>query len=320
MALLITGAMGRIGYEAARRAAADGTNVVAQYRSTFLAAEAKAAGPSVTWVSCDLTDRAAVERVLTTHSIDACIHLAVIPNDVMARPDPLRTFDINAGAVAALLDAARRQQWRRFVFVSSGAVIQATPDWNTPLTEDAPVSPLTIYGTTKYCAELLTRMYRTQYGVSAASVRISRVYGPSIADDELPLRGPIPTFLKKAVAGIPIREKSGANYVASFTYMDDVVDGLLVLARAPTLKHDVYHLEAGVNYSVAQVAAAIRASVPGATVEIGPGSEPWSAGSKLRPPLNGDRLFRETGFKVSTNLEMGIKKYADWLRARADRR
>jgi nucleoside-diphosphate-sugar epimerase len=317
MALLITGAMGRIGYEVTQRAAADGMNVVAQYRSTFRAAEAAALGASVTWVSCELADRAAVERMVNEQRIDTCIHLAAIPNDVIARPDPVRAFNANVGAVPILLDAARRQKWRRFVFVSTGAVIQTTPDWKTALTEDAPASPLTIYGTTKYCAELMTRMFRTQYDVSAASVRISRVYGPSIADDDLPLRGPIPVLLKKAVASIPIREKSGADYVASFTYIDDVVAGLLALARAPKLNHDVYHLEAGVNYSLAQVVAAIRASVPGATIELGPGTEPWSIGSKLRPPLGGDRLFRDTGFKVSTSLETGIQKYADWLRARS---
>lgn len=249
MTLLITGAMGRIGYELVRRVSADGTSVIAQYHSTFHTVEAAALGSLVTWVGCDLSDVAAVERMITEHRIDSCIHLAAIPNDAMARPDPLRAFNTNVGAVAVLLDGARRQQWRRFIYVSTGAVIQAPLDWNTPLTEDATTSPLTTYGTTKFCAELTTRMFRAEYGVSAASVRISRVYGPSIADDELPLRGPIPTFLKKAIAGIPIREKSGADYVASFTYIDDVVSGLLALAGAPTLAYDVYHLESGINFS-----------------------------------------------------------------------
>ena len=64
-------------------------------------------------------------------------------------------------------------------------------DPKVPIFEDAPPDPTNVYGTTKHCAELLTRMYRRQFDLEAATVRISWVYGPPLVTDS-PARGPIP--------------------------------------------------------------------------------------------------------------------------------
>lgn len=317
MAVLVTGGMGHVGQEVVRRAAAAGEHVIAQYRSTYRNEDARALGDKVKWVSCDLADPNAVAAMCDAHPIDACIHSAAVSNEKYARPQPLAAVSANIGGTANLLDAARRKKWRRFLFVSTGSVFQNVTDASLPIAEDAAPTVTNIYSTTKYCGELMTSMYRTQFGLSATVVRISWVYGPPLVTDDPP-RGPVPAFLLAALTGKPVLLASGADFAASFTYVADVADGLIAAWRADTLNHEVYHLGSGENYTARQVADAVRVAVPGAVIELGAGTEPWTIHTKMRGPLAGNRLFTDTGFRVGHSLEDGVRAYADWMRANPD--
>jgi nucleoside-diphosphate-sugar epimerase len=308
--------MGHVGREVVRHAAAAGATVVAQYRATYRDGDARDAGSRVHWLACDLSDAAAVERLCEAHPIDACIHAAAVPNEKYARPQPLAAINANIGGTANLLDVARRQGWRRFLSVSTGSVFQDASDPATPILEDAPPAVTNVYSTTKYCGELLTAMYRSQFGLSAAVVRISWVYGPPLVTDDAP-RGPIPAFLRAALTGRPIRLESGADFAASFTYVGDVAAGLIAAWRCAALNHAVYHLGSGENYSARRVADAVRGAVPGAVIELGAGTEPWTTHTRMRGPLGGNRLREDAGFTVRYSLEEGVRAYADWMRANA---
>jgi nucleoside-diphosphate-sugar epimerase len=316
MALLITGGMGHVGLELVGQALAAGEAVVAPYRNTFVEAEAAALGDGVTWVRCDLADSFEVADLVGRHGIDGCIHAAAVPNDRYARPDPRAAFQSNVTASENLAELARRNGWRRFLYVSTGSVFQRLTDFQSPVLEDAAPSPFTVYGVTKRCGELLTTMHREEYGLSAASVRISWVYGPPMVPPvrDLP-RGPVPALLRQALAGETVREESGGDFAASFTYVGDVAAGLLAAYRAERLSHDIYHLGSGENYDTFRVAEAVRAAVPGVEIELGPGTEPWTTYNTMRGPLAGSRLLEDTGFEPAHSLEAGIQAFADWMRA-----
>jgi nucleoside-diphosphate-sugar epimerase len=312
--LLVTGATGHVAREVVRQALAAGDEVVAPYRDAPGEDDTPEA-PGLTWVRCDLADPAAVARLGDDHAVDACIHGAAISNEAYARPQPLAAIHGNVGASANLLDAARRQSWRRFILISTGSVFQQQSDATRPILEDALPTPVDIYATTKHCAEQLTRMYRTLFELEAATIRISWVYGPPVVSDS-PTRGPIPMFLRRALAGIPLREPSGADAAASYTYVGDVAAGLLAACRAPALSHAVYHLGCGVNFTTGEVAEAVKAAVPGAVIELGPGGEPWTTYTAPRGPLAGSRLSDDTGFSLTpSSLAAGVKAYAEWMRA-----
>lgn len=313
MAVLITGATGHVGYAVVRWAAARGRSVVATYHAGMPEAQARALGPGVSWVACDLADRAAVERLAEAHEIDACIHLAAISNEAYARPDPAAAVHVNVGATANLLEAGRQRGWRRFILVSTGGVFQNVPA-HTPILEDAHPNPSNIYGSTKYAAELVVAMYRAQFGMEASAVRISWVYGPPVVSDS-PARGPIPSLLMTALRGEARRDPSGGDFAASFTFVADVAEGLLAAADAPRLRHAIYHLGPGRNYTAREVAQAIEAAVPGAVIELGPGCEPWTAFTAMRGPLAGSRFVEDTGYAVRHGLVEGIAVYAEWMRA-----
>jgi len=312
VALLVTGAMGHVGREVVRQALAAGADVVAQYRTSFSGRDV-AFGGNIAWAQCDLADFDATWAICETHAIDSCIHSAAISNEKFARPQPLPTVNANIGGTVALLDIARRQNWNRFLFVSTGSVFQNASDATKPILEDQTPSVTNIYSTTKYCGELLTQMYRSQFGLSAAVVRISWVYGPPLVTDEEP-RGPVPAFLKATLAGKPIRLPSGGDFAASFTYVCDVAAGLLAAWCAPVLKHGVYHLGSGENYTARRVADAVRAAVPSADIQLGGGTDPWTLHTGMRGPLAGTRLREDAGFIVKRSLEDGVREFADWMR------
>jgi len=312
MTLLVTGATGHVGGEIVRQAMKRDMPVIAVARDAVGEAEVQAF-PSVKWLQCDLADTDAVMALTARNPIDACIHAAAISNEAYARPDPRGAIATNVGATANLLEAARLASWRRFVLISTGSVFSLNSDTTRPILEDQAPGVANVYSTTKLCAELLTSMYRTEYGLSASTVRISWVFGPPIISDQ-PMRGPIPSYLLRALQGIAIRE-GGAEFAASFTYVADAAGGLLAAATAPELRHPIYHLGHGVNFTAGQAAAAVRSAVPGAVIELTGGTEPWTRYTSLRGPLAGDRLRADTGYSPTHTLEAGVRAYADWMRA-----
>jgi UDP-glucuronate 4-epimerase len=316
MPILITGAMGHVGYETVRQALSLGHEVIAQYRNVFREADATALGRNVQWVRCDLADATQVAALVERPGIEGCIHTAAMPNEQFARQDPVGTVDANIVAVSRLLDAARARSWRRFVNVSTGSVFQNATDVSKPILEDATPSVTNIYSTTKYAGELVTRMYRSQFGVPAATVRISWVYGPPLVPRvrQNP-RGPIPVFLKLALGGHEIREPGGRDFGATYTYVVDVAAGLLAAYGADKLSHAVYHLSGGRNITTDEVAVAVRAAVPGCVIEVGPGTAPWTDHTRMRGPLAGTRLLEDAGFAPRFTLEQGVAQFADWMRA-----
>lgn len=308
--VLITGGTGHVGRETVRQAIERGWAVLATFRSGT-----PEPINGVQWLRLDLRDRDQTEKALGAIHIDCVIHTAAAPNEEICRPDPLGAIRANVDAVAILLDQARRKNWGRLINVSTGSVFQNSSDESHPILEDTPPSVTNVYSTTKACGEMLTRMFRTQYGLSAATARISWVYGPPLlpANRSNP-RGPIPWFLRCAMRGEAINEKSGGDFAASFTHVSDVAAGLLALAASPTLNHDVYHVGSGINFTTHQVADAVRAACPGVIIEIGPGTAPWTDHTKMRAPLAGTKLFDDTGFRPALGLSEGIRHFANWIR------
>ena len=318
--LLITGGMGHVGYETVKQAASLGIEIVAQYLSTFREDDAAALGSNVTWVRCDLSDEYDVAMLAAEHEIEGCIHIAAIPNDEIGFPQPLRTFQSNVVGTELILEMARRLAWRRFILVSTGSVFQQLPDAVTPIPEDTPPSPRSLYAVTKRSAEMMTEVYASTYGLSAASVRISWIFGPPLVPPHFDApRGPIPEFLRRALRGEEINEPSGGDFAASFTFVPDCAAGLLAMWKAERLNHAIYHLGSGRNYSAFNVADAVRKAVPGAEISLGGGTAPWTETTVMRGPLSCDRMAEDFGYRPQHDLERGVAAFADWMRANSDR-
>ena len=89
-------------------------------------------------------------------------------------------------------------------------------------------------------------------------------------------------------------------------------------AAAPQLRHPVYHLGHGINFTAGEAAAAVRKAVPGAIIELAGGTEPWTRYTSMRGSLAGGKFRNDTGYTPVHSLEAGVAAYADWMRAHPD--
>ncbi len=319
MSVLVTGTMGHVGYMTALACAEAGLDVIAHYHSTYNAKWAQAAGPRVTWVKGDVTDFAHLLELAERHGVEGAIHSAALPNDTVCRPVPAHSVAVNVLSAQHLLELARQRKWRRVVFVSTGAVYQAS-DPKGFIRETDPATPGNVYGTTKHMGELLVNMYQRTYGVSACTVRVSWVWGPPLIPIGLEgPRGPIPYFLIRAVRGEKVSEATGGEFIANFTYVKDVARALLLAYRKDSLPSNLYNVSNGEHYSVAQIVETIRRVLPDVEMSVGPGMKPWIDYTVLRGSFDITRIRTELGFEVQYPLERAIGDYAAWLKANLPR-
>lgn len=313
MTLLVTGAMGHVGFELVARLAPHRA-VLGQYNVRFRDAEAQERAPAARWSACDLTDPIALDRLCRDHAVSDCIHLAAVSNEALAKPDPMHAFHVNAGATVNLLEAARRLGWRRFINCSTGSVFRdADPDKVIP--EDYAVDADTIYGATKACGELMTTAFRAQYGLDVVSIRLSRVYGPPIREATVG-RGLIPAILIGAMQGELRGELPYGNFQGGFTHIDDVLEGLVAILGAEKLRHAAYNLGPPRNYTIAELVDLVRKLVPDTDIAISFGSASDTTVRSGRGPFAVTRLTADTGFTARIELQEGVTSYHRWLMGR----
>jgi nucleoside-diphosphate-sugar epimerase len=306
--------MGHVGYATVLACKSAGLDVVAHDQLNFDPEVAKAAGASATWVRGDVTDWPGLLEIAREHNVDGVIHSAALANDYVCRPIPLFATHVNVLSTQNLLELARQLKWRRVVYVSTGAVYQAS-DPDGFIRETDPPSPKNVYATTKYMSELLVNMYIKTYGVSACVVRASWVWGPPLITRgfEGP-RGPIPYFLIRALRGEAVHEPSGGEFIANFTYVKDLASALVNAYCKESLPSNLYNVSNGEHYSTAQIVDVIKEVVPDADLSVGPGMTPWLDYTVLRGSFDISRVKKELGFEVEYPLQRGIADYAAWLK------
>ncbi len=307
MTLLITGADGFVGRRLAQVSVAKGLDVLA------VDAGFGARSPRANELQLDLTDPCDLARLAEMQNIEGCIHLAAVSTERAAQENPTKAKAVNVTATQALLEMACAKGWRRFVTASTASVFQDVDLKVSGIPEETPPSPRQLYARTKHRAEQLTSHFRQSRGVSAASVRLTGVYGPPRVPTG-PVAIPIAPMLKRALTEETVAYDSGGDWANAYTYVDDAAGGLLALFQADQLNHDIFHLSPGQNHTAYQIATAIEAVVPGASVRLGSGTDPWGQSLVARPPLIGARLKSDTGFTPQVTLNEGIRRFADWMR------
>ncbi len=168
----------------------------------------------------DLRERSVIDRIVA--GCDGIVHLAAVSRVVWAQRDPDRCWATNVGALENLLaatDAGQGSPW--IVFASSREVYGHAA--TLPVTEDSPLRPVNVYARSKVEGERLMTS-ALQRGRRGAIVRFSNVYG-SVLDHADRV---VPAFARAAASGEPIRV-DGSRNTFDFTFVDDVVDGLLAL-------------------------------------------------------------------------------------------
>ena len=319
MAILVTGAAGFIGYHVADALLARGEQVVGidnlnDYYDTRLKQarlDRLMAHSGFAFHRLDISDRNLVDDLIRNNKeIDRIVHLAAQAGVRYSLVDPYAYVQANVMGHLVILEAARRiDRLRHLVYASSSSVYgtnQALPFAEA----DRVDTPVSLYAATKRADELMSYSYGHLFGIKQTGLRFFTVYGPWGRPDMAYY-----SFAKAIVAGEPITLYDGGSLRRDFTYIDDIVAGVLgVLDHPPDGVPPVRVLNIGNHRSelVGTLITELERSL-GRTAVVR---------SAPRPPSDVAETFASveainalTGFAPTTLLHEGIPRFVAWFRA-----
>jgi nucleoside-diphosphate-sugar epimerase len=278
----------------------------------------------------DVRDPSGWSAELDRHEITEVVHGATVTpisrgsaEEARVQPEalaPAKIVEVNLMGTVQLLEWARQNQHLgRFVYVSSGSVYRHHgPDWSREaLPEDGYVAPLTLYGISKFAAEMVVNRYADLFGLSAASVRLSSIYGPMDRATESRNFRHVPNRVAQmALDGVVIRPNS-LEPIGDYLHSVDAARAILALAQAPQLRYRHYNVASGVAVSIGEIIGWAAEKVPGVRHEVSTGD---AANVVQDPNLSGGmwgaydiaRLERDTAWRPRPVRE-AFHDYMDWL-------
>jgi UDP-glucuronate 4-epimerase len=314
MAILLTGAAGFIGYHTARALLARGEQVIgvdrvdAYYDIRLKEARLeKLAGKGFSFVRADVADREAM-LALVSDDITHVVHLAAQAGVRFSMIDPYAYVNSNVMGHVVMLELARLlPRLEHFLYASSSSVYGLNRD--LPFKESARVDqPSSLYAATKRSGELISHAYGHLYGLRQTGLRFFTVYGPWGRPD-MAYYG----FAKAIMAGEPITLYECGRLKRDFTYVDDIVAGVVgALDRPPGAGEAPRVLNIGNHRSetVSHLVALLEASL-GRRAIIRDSERPASDVAETWASV--DAIGSLTGFAPTTPLEAGIPRFAAWF-------
>ncbi len=327
--ILVTGAAGFIGFHVCQALLNQGHRVVGvDNLNTYYDVNLKLArlnelrpSPGFHFERLELSDRSATETFFARHRPQQVIHLAAQPGVRYSLENPHAYVDSNLVGFMNVLEGCRHQGVEHLVYASSSSVYGANR--TLPFATDQNVDrPISLYAATKKANELMAHTYSHLYGLPATGLRFFTVYGPWGRPDMALFK-----FTQAIVEGQPIQLYNYGQMERDFTYIDDIVDGVVrVLAQPPEVSapeidpetenpalvpapHRLFNI--GNNRPVALLHFV-------ETLEVALGI---TAQTQLLPMQPGDvpatyadiaDLTAAVGFVPRTPIEVGIPKFVDW--------
>jgi nucleoside-diphosphate-sugar epimerase len=294
--ILITGASGLVGYPLSKLLAARGDRVVG-----LDPADPPAAIDGVTHIGEGFGDYAAMLALLQEHEIGRIVHAGGISGPMLANDAPHLITGTNLVSTLDLAEAAYRTGVARFVYCSSGSAYGVTPD--SPVREDTPFRPTTLYGATKAASDLVLMAYRAEYGLDAIGLRYSSVYGPRRTTDCA-----IRTMIEDAMSGRETKLDWGAGEFWPFVYVEDIVAATAAAVHAPPTSQYAYNVAGPDMPAVQRIAELVFESFPNALVELG--SNPRR---DKRERFDLSAAERDLGWTPEWTIERGVAAYIEWF-------
>ena len=229
MKILVTGTAGFIGSHVALKLLERGDEVIGfDNLNDYYDVELKKARlarfidhPGYTHVSADLADRAAVEACFASHRPRRVVHLAAQAGVRYAAENPHVYVSSNVNGFLHVLEGCRSYTVDHLVFASTSSVYGANT--RMPFSEhDVTAHPLTLYAATKKANEAMAHSYAHLFGIPATGLRFFTVYGPWGRPDMA-----LFLFTRAILAGEPIKVFNHGHHKRSFTYVDDIVEGVV---------------------------------------------------------------------------------------------
>jgi UDP-glucuronate 4-epimerase len=320
MKVLVTGAAGFIGYHVARRLAETkrcevlGVDNLGDYYDVALKRARVTdlgARENCRFVQTDFAVAETFDSLVAHYRPDYVAHLGAQPGVRYSIENPAAYVHSNLVGFSSVLEACRRTPPKHLVYASSSSVYGASA--KPPFREDDPTdAPVSFYGATKKSNELAAYSYAHLHGLNITGLRFFSVYGPWGRPDMAP------TLFSRAICeGKPLRLFNHGKNLRDFTYVDDIVDGVLKALlyppdRWPNPPHRIFNL--GHNRPVETLLfVKMLEQLLGRPAEV-----------ELLPPQPGDmletgadltRVHAALGFEPKIALEEGLRRFVEWFRS-----
>ena len=333
--VLVTGAAGFIGSNLVKRLLRDvqdiqvvGMDSLTDYYDVRLKQERlqeiDAIGGKWTFVKASIADKEAVERVFGEYAIDVVVNLAAQAGVRYSITNPDAYIESNIIGFYNILEACRHHTVEHLVYASSSSVYGANK--KVPYsTDDRVDNPVSLYAATKKSNELFAHAYAKLYNIPCTGLRFFTVYGPAGRPD-MAYFG----FTDKLLAGKKIRIFNYGNCKRDFTYIDDIVEGVVrVMQHAPEKRtgedglpippYKVYNIGNNQPENLLTFVQILQEELVRAGVL--PENYDFEAHKELVPMQAGDvpttyadttPLEQDFGYKPNTPLRTGLRAFADW--------
>ncbi|WP_345336217.1 NAD-dependent epimerase [Ferrimonas pelagia] len=328
MNILVTGAAGFIGFYVSQRLLDEGHQVVGldnlnDYYDVNLK-QARLAQltqrDQFQFVEQDLADRTGMAQLFTEHQFDRVVHLAAQAGVRYSIDNPMAYLDSNLAGMMTILEGCRHSKVPHLVYASSSSVYGMNE--KTPFSEaDAVDHPISLYAATKKSNELMAHTYSHLYGMPVTGLRFFTVYGPWGRPDMAVFK-----FTKKILAGEPIDVYNHGKLSRDFTYIDDIVEGVVrVMDNVPTADPErrcdrpdqskaPYALFNIGNHQPVELLTFIQTLEQALGTKAKLNLMPMQPGDVYTTYADTDNLQQAVGFSPDTSLAQGLQQFADWYR------
>ena len=312
MRILVTGAAGFIGFHLSMRLLDRGDTVVGvddfnAYYDVSLKEARRARlverkGFAV--VRADIADRAAMERVFASGRFDAIVNLAAQAGVRYSVENPHAYVESNVVGFLNILEGARHHGTGHLVFASTSSVYGLGTD--LPYRESADTDhPISLYAATKKSNEVMAHAYAHLFGIPTTGLRFFTVYGPWGRPDMALFK-----FTRGILDGTPIPVFNEGRMVRDFTYIDDIVEGVVRVIDRPA-PYRIFNIG---NHRRVELLDYIRAFEKAIGKKAKLDLLPMQPGDVPATEADTSALQAATGFSPATPVEEGVRRFVAWYR------
>ena len=245
-----------------------------------------------------------LSRLVADLNPDAIFLLAAVAHASRANKDPYSTFDHSFRTLENTLDIARTLSNKPQVIFFSSSMVYGNFMGSNP-NEDAVCDPRNIYGALKLGGEKLALAYSNVFDFPVTIVRPSALYGPRCIS-----RRVLQIFIENALRKSNLVINGDGEESLDFTYIDDLISGLLLLTLNPTAYGEVFNITRGQPQKLNEAAQIIQSSFPDISIT----HEPRDVLNPERGSLNIDKAKNVLHYEPKHDLDLGLQKYINWYR------
>ncbi len=262
--------------------------------------------PLYRFIKLDLTNREGLERLFAKEQFTIVVNLAAQAGVRYSLENPYTYVESNVIGFLNILENCRHHSVQHLVYASSSSVYGL--DTHEHYAESDQVdSPVSLYAATKKSDELMAHVYSKLYGVPTTGLRFFTVYGPWGRPDMAPY-----LFLESVLHGKPIKVFNYGQMQRDFTYIDDVIEGILMVVKHPSeaeIPYRIYNIGHSEPVNLMDFISVIEQVSGRKAVKMFTEMQP---GDVLRTCADISRLQHDFGYKPSTSIEEGIQRFYDW--------